>query len=58
MNNIYKVVFSKAKNCYVVASELAKGHTKSASTKKVATLAVVGATALSVLTGGGICRFL
>lgn len=58
MNNIYKVIFSKAKNCYVVASELAKGHTKSASTKKVATLAVVGATALSVLSGGDNCSLL
>ena len=29
MNRIYKVVWSKAKNCYVVASELAKRHTKS-----------------------------
>ena len=31
MNNIYKVIWSKAKNCYVVASEIAKSHTKSAS---------------------------
>ena len=29
MNKIYKVIWSKAKNCYVVASELAKSHTKS-----------------------------
>ena len=29
MNKVYKVVWSKAKNCYVVASELAKSHTKS-----------------------------
>ncbi len=28
MNKIYKVIWSKVKNCYVVASELAKSHTK------------------------------
>ena len=31
MNSIYKVIWSKAKNCYVVASEIARSHTKSAS---------------------------
>ena len=31
MNNIYKVIWSKAKNCYVVASEIARSHTKSAT---------------------------
>ena len=29
MNKIYKVIWSKTRNCYVVASELAKRHTKS-----------------------------
>ena len=29
MNKVFKVIWSKAKNCYVVASELAKSHTKS-----------------------------
>ena len=29
MNKIYKIVWSKVKQCYVVASELAKSHTKS-----------------------------
>ena len=29
MNKVYKVVWSKAKHCYVVASELAKSRTKS-----------------------------
>ena len=28
MNKIYKVVWNKTKNCYVVANELAKGHTR------------------------------
>ena len=40
MNQIYKVIWSKTKNCYVVASEMAKSCTKSASrhgiTKSVA----------------------
>ena len=31
VNNIYKVIWSKAKNCYVVASEIARSHTKSAT---------------------------
>ena len=31
MNNIHKVIWSKAKNCYVVASEIARSHTKSAT---------------------------
>ena len=34
MNKIYKVVWSKARNCYVVASEFAKGHTKSTNRNK------------------------
>ena len=28
MNRIYKVVWSKAKNCYTVVSEIAKRHGK------------------------------
>ncbi|WP_295789491.1 ESPR-type extended signal peptide-containing protein [uncultured Veillonella sp.] len=35
MNKIYKIIWSRTKNCYVVASELAKGHTKATSTGKV-----------------------
>ena len=31
MNKIYKIVWSKVKHCYVVASELVKSHTKSPS---------------------------
>lgn len=31
MNKVYKVVWNKARNCYVVASEFAKSHTKSHS---------------------------
>lgn len=33
MNRVYKIVWSKAKNAYVVTSELAKNHTKNASGK-------------------------
>lgn len=28
MNRVYKIVWSKAKNAYVVTSELAKNHTE------------------------------
>ncbi|WP_337435003.1 ESPR domain-containing protein [Dialister invisus] len=44
MNKIYKVVWSKAKHAYVVTSEVAKSHTKSASGKavKAALAAAVG----------------
>lgn len=47
MNRIYKVIWSKTKNCYVVASELAKRCTKSASSKKLLTAVV----SLAVLVG-------
>ena len=51
MNKIYKVVWSKAKHAYVVTSEVAKSHTKSASGKAVKTVlaATVG---MGVLMGG------
>ena len=32
MNKVFKVIWSKTKNCYVVASEMAKSHTKSPKT--------------------------
>lgn len=47
MNRIYKIVWNKAKNTYVVASELAKSHTKSASGKAVKT-------AMAAAVGGGL----
>ena len=40
MNRIYKVIWSKAKNCYVVASELAKRHTKGSGTRSLSRAAV------------------
>ncbi|MBR4907424.1 MAG: hypothetical protein IKZ43_00165, partial [Acidaminococcaceae bacterium] len=51
MNKIYKVVWSKVKNCYVVASELAKSHTKGSGARGLRRAAVtVGVTA--ALVGG------
>lgn len=47
MNKVYKVIWSKAKNCYVVVSELAKNHTKSASSKhRLSTLVMAGVVGL------------
>ena len=48
MNRVYKVIWSKAKHCYVVTSEIAKSHTKGESTgrglkKLAAALLVVAA---------------
>ena len=57
MNNIYKVIWSKAKNCYVVASEIARSHTKSASgSEKIGGVTrrslLASLMALSLLCGG------
>ena len=51
MNRVYKIVWSKAKNAYVVTSELAKNHTKSASEKAVKA-ALTAAVGMGVLMGG------
>ena len=51
MNRVYKIVWSKAKNAYVVTSELAKNHTKNASGKMVKT-ALTAAVGMGVLMGG------
>lgn len=51
MNKSYKVIWSKAKHTYVVASEIAKGHTKGETTgrglKKLAAAMLVAAALLS-----------
>lgn len=51
MNKIYKVIWSKAKHTYVVASEIAKGHTKGETTgrglKRLAAALLVAAALLS-----------
>lgn len=54
MNKAYKVIWSKARNCYVVVSELAKRHAKApfvAGVKDVVA-SVTAAAALSVILGG------
>ena len=51
MNKIYKLIWSKAKNCWVVASELAKGHGKNKSRIKNSLLA---AFVMSALLAGGV----
>ena len=52
MNHIYKVVWSKVKNCYVVVSEIARSNGKTRSQKVVA---VLGTALISsvLFTGGG-----
>lgn len=40
MNKIYKLIWNKAKNCWGVASELAKGHGKNKSKSRNSVLAV------------------
>ena len=57
MNSIYKVIWSKAKNCYVVASEIARSHTKSATgSEKIGGVTrrslLASLMALSLLCGG------
>lgn len=51
MNKIYKIVWSKAKHAYVVTSEVARSHTKSAS-GKVVKAALAAAVGMGVLMGG------
>ena len=51
MNKIYKVVWNKARNCYVVASEFAKNHSTSSVSKKSASAVLL---AVTVLLSGGV----
>ncbi|MDY5104710.1 MAG: ESPR-type extended signal peptide-containing protein, partial [Megasphaera elsdenii] len=49
MNKIYKIVWNKARNCYVVASEFAKNHQTGSSRIKAASVAaVMAATMLTI----------
>lgn len=48
MNKIYKVVFNKTLGLFVVASEQAKGHTKSKTVKSIAKALVVAVSAIAV----------
>ena len=52
MNKRYKVVWSKAKNCYVVVSEFAKSH--QTGTKRVKSTAAAVGMAACLLTSGGV----
>lgn len=54
MNKIFKVIWSKSRNCYVVASELAKGTSKSTSTGRMAKRAALAAVAALLLFPVGI----
>ena len=55
MNKIYKVIWSKVKNCYVVTSELAKCHTKSNGVRstRIKTARVLSALLVSAYLAGG-----
>ncbi|MDO4921221.1 MAG: ESPR-type extended signal peptide-containing protein [Phascolarctobacterium sp.] len=44
MNKIFKVIWSKARGCYVVASEFAKSHTKSGRAVKAVAVAAAALT--------------
>ena len=49
MNRIYKLIWSKVKNCYVVTSELAKSHTKGCSGKRIGRVLAAGLVAAAVM---------
>lgn len=51
MNKIYKIVWSKVKNCYVVASELAKSHTKAPRSGVTSRSFVAGVLACAMCSG-------
>ena len=51
MNKIYKVIWSKAKNCYVVVSELAKSHTKSPKSRVISKITIAGILACTFVYG-------
>ena len=52
MNRIYRVIYNQAKNCYVVTSEFARAHTKSAG-KATRGLVIATMTAGALLSGAG-----
>lgn len=52
MNRIYRVIYNQAKNCYVVTSEFARAHTKSAG-KATRSLVIAAMTAGALLSGAG-----
>ena len=63
MNKIYKLVWSKVRNTWVVASEIVKGHGKNASVtrerkllKTAVITAIMGGVPYDRRLGGCICR--
>lgn len=53
MNKIYKIVWSKVKNTYVVVSEIAKSHSKAVSSRQRKSIAaVMTVLALGFIPGG------
>ena len=52
MNKVYKLIWSKVKNCWVVTSELANSHVKSTSGR--AKGSVLAASVLTVLLGSAL----
>ncbi|MBQ8918979.1 MAG: YadA-like family protein [Acidaminococcaceae bacterium] len=53
MNRTYKLIWSKIKHCYVVASELAKSCTKGCSRRRTARMLATGAAVAVVLLPAG-----
>lgn len=57
MNKIYKLVWSKVRNAWVVASEIAKGHGKSSSSegsgKRLKSLVLMALLGCFVMTADG-----
>ena len=49
MNKIYKVIWSKTRNCYVAVSELAKSHTKGCSLKRMGRVLAAGAVVAGIM---------
>ena len=58
MNRIYKLIWSKTRNCYVVVSELAKSHTKGCSGKRIGRVLASGLAAAAVMLPMGVSRAL
>ena len=54
MNKIYKLVWSKVRNCYVVTSELAKSHSKSKSGRNAIMRGMLVAAVLGLLPVSGL----
>lgn len=53
MNRAYKVIWSKARKCYMVVSELAKSHSKNNTVKCVQTSATILLLSITFMSGSG-----